>query len=221
MVVARQPRRDRPIDRREVCVLHGWVGLQDFQRDRHDLCEVPIAIEPPGFSDDDEDDDELAEPEMTPFVYVRDGDRKRRRRDPKVARPHIISRKKRPQEVPEEDADLVEMRANRPKTRGDCADVIRPCPWVSCKHHLYLDINPRTGAIRITFPDMEPWELKESCALDVAAHGGITLDAVGNLMNLSRERIRQLESPALKKLKALERHLENATDSPETIWPDH
>src|SRR6185436_15449349 len=30
----------------------------------------------------------------------------------------------------------------RPQTRKDCKDAQRPCPWVSCKHHLYLDVNP-------------------------------------------------------------------------------
>jgi hypothetical protein len=31
----------------------------------------------------------------------------------------------------------------RPRTRAECKDEPRPCPWVACKHHLYLDINPR------------------------------------------------------------------------------
>ena len=35
----------------------------------------------------------------------------------------------------------------RPKTRGDCANVARPCPYVSCKYHLYIDVNPGTGSI--------------------------------------------------------------------------
>lgn len=30
-------------DRREVCKLHGWVGRLSFQRDRHDLCQLPTA----------------------------------------------------------------------------------------------------------------------------------------------------------------------------------
>lgn len=28
----------------------------------------------------------------------------------------------------------------RPRTRGDCKDGPRPCPWVSCRHHLLLEI---------------------------------------------------------------------------------
>src|SRR5262245_53485173 len=57
---------------------------------------------------------------------------------------------------------------DRPRSRLQCKDEARPCPWVACKHHLYLDINPRTGSIKLNFPDLEPWELEHSCALDVA-----------------------------------------------------
>jgi hypothetical protein len=89
----------------------------------------------------------------------------------------------------------------RPTTREECRGEVRPCPWVACKHHLYLDINPETGSIKINFPDLEPWELKHTCALDVAERGGITLEEVGEIMNLTRERIRQVEVRGLLKLK--------------------
>ena len=95
----------------------------------------------------------------------------------------------------------------RPKTRAECRGEQRPCPWVACKHHLYLDINPDTGSIKINFPDLEPWELRDTCALDVAERGGSTLDEVGEVTNLTRERIRQLEVRGLLKLKALSREL--------------
>jgi hypothetical protein len=89
----------------------------------------------------------------------------------------------------------------RPSTREQCREDVRPCPWVACKHHLYLDINPETGSIKINFPDLEPWELRHTCALDVAERGGITLEEVGEIMNLTRERIRQVEVRGLLKLK--------------------
>jgi hypothetical protein len=89
----------------------------------------------------------------------------------------------------------------RPTTREECRGEARPCPWVACKHHLYLDINPETGSIKINFPDLEPWELSNTCALDVAERGGITLEEVGEIMNLTRERIRQVEVRGLLKLK--------------------
>ena len=89
----------------------------------------------------------------------------------------------------------------RPAPREECRGEMRPCPWVACKHHLYLDINPETGSIKINFPDLEPWELKHTCALDVAERGGITLEEVGEIMNLTRERIRQVEVRGLLKLK--------------------
>jgi hypothetical protein len=87
----------------------------------------------------------------------------------------------------------------RPATRGDCEGNARPCPFVSCKHHLYLDVSPKTGAIHLNFPDLDPDELAETCALDVADRGGVTLEEVGDLMNLTRERIRQLEKSGRSK----------------------
>jgi hypothetical protein len=90
----------------------------------------------------------------------------------------------------------------RPQTRADCKQEARPCPWVSCKHHLYLDINPETGSIKINFPDLEPWELQHTCALDVADNGALTLEEIGVITNLTRERIRQVEVRGLIKLKA-------------------
>jgi hypothetical protein len=89
----------------------------------------------------------------------------------------------------------------RPRTRAECHSDIRPCPWVACKFHLYLDVNPETGSIKINFPDLEPWDMKDTCSLDVAERGGITLEEVGEIMNLTRERIRQVEVRGLLKLK--------------------
>lgn len=91
----------------------------------------------------------------------------------------------------------------KPRARSECVEGMRPCPFVSCKHHLYLDVSARTGAIKLNFPDLEVWEMNESCALDVADRGGTTLEDVGAIMNLTRERIRQVEVKALAKLQAL------------------
>jgi hypothetical protein len=91
----------------------------------------------------------------------------------------------------------------KPRVRSECADGPRPCPFVSCKYHLYIDVSARTGAIKLNFPDLEVWDLGESCALDVADRGGTTLEDVGAIMNLTRERIRQVEVKALAKLEAL------------------
>lgn len=92
---------------------------------------------------------------------------------------------------------------DRPRTRADCGAEARPCPWVACKHHLYLDVNPETGSIKLNFPDLEVWEMKDTCSLDVADRSGITLEEVGEIMNLTRERIRQVEVRGLLKLKML------------------
>jgi hypothetical protein len=102
---------------------------------------------------------------------------------------------------PEEAELLGELTSNRPRTRADCVSSARPCVFVSCKFNLYLDVNPETGSIKLNFPDKELWELEFTCALDVAEKGGITLEEVGEIMNLTRERIRQVETRGLEKVR--------------------
>lgn len=87
----------------------------------------------------------------------------------------------------------------RPKTRGECAGGERPCPFVSCEAHLYLDVSQK-GGLKLNFPDLEVWQLKETCALDVADKGGTTPEGVADTMNIVRERVRQIEANAFRKL---------------------
>ncbi len=88
----------------------------------------------------------------------------------------------------------------KPTSRSECKDMERPCPFVSCKYHLYIDVHPVRGSIKLNFPDLEIWEMTETCALDVADRGGITLEEVGEIMNLTRERVRQVETAGLARL---------------------
>lgn len=87
-----------------------------------------------------------------------------------------------------------------PATRGDCAMMSRPCPWVSCRHHLYLEVLPG-GTLRISHPDLMPWELKDSCSLDVADRGDHVLEEIAVALNITKERARQIEEPALVRLR--------------------
>jgi len=147
---------------------------------------------------DDADDGVAVEGELPPAVS-RKVRRRRRRTRP---RSKTIAMKRLTREELRQGALMYPpVDIPRPTSRAECREEMRPCPWVACKHHLYLDINPETGSIKINFPDLEPWELKHTCALDVAERGGITLEEVGEIMNLTRERIRQVEVRGLLKLK--------------------
>ncbi len=126
--------------------------------------------------------------------------RRQRRRD--RPRSRTIAMKRLTREEMRQGVLLVPfLHCDRPRTRAACGNGDRPCPFVSCKYHLYLDVNPETGSIKLNFPHMEVWEMEETCALDVADRGGITLEEVGEIMNLTRERIRQVEVRGLLKLK--------------------
>jgi hypothetical protein len=102
----------------------------------------------------------------------------------------------------DDDADVL---PTRPSTRADCVNGERPCPFVGCRHHLYLDVR-KNGTLHISFPDLEVGELAETCSLDVADAGPESLEHIGNLTNLTRERIRQIEETALMFLP--KRHLQ-------------
>lgn len=100
-------------------------------------------------------------------------------------------------EFPDDPVDL----ATRPSTLGDChaqnlGSREHPCPWVSCPYHLYLEINEQNGSIKFNFPDKEVDELEETCSLRVAEYDGQTLEQVGDLINITRERVRQIEGAA-------------------------
>lgn len=111
--------------------------------------------------------------------------------------------------VPPTTNDDFDFEVRRPKTRADCLEMERPCPFVSCKYHLYIDVS-REGVVTLAVPDLELWEMIDTCSLDVAEEGslpgtgegdGQTLEAVALIYGLSRERIRQVEAVAQRKLR--------------------
>jgi hypothetical protein len=132
---------------------------------------------------------------MTPSGVARRKGRKGLRRSKTLSTRRLTK-----EEIREADDVISALEDLRPKHRGHCVTGPRPCPWVSCKFHLYLDVNPETGSIKLNFPDLEVWEMPQTCALDVADRGGITLEEVGEILNLTRERIRQVEVLGLEKL---------------------
>lgn len=70
-----------------------------------------------------------------------------------------------------------------------------------CRHHLYLEVNPKTGRIRLNYPALEVWELEQTCSLDIADHGSSTLKEIGSIFNFTRQRVQQLETLGLRALK--------------------
>jgi hypothetical protein len=118
------------------------------------------------------------------------------------------------------------LEIDRPKIRGDCLPCpicqavrdgalkkrscghsvdemlrrTRPCVWAGCRHHLYLDVTS-IGSIKFAYPDIEPDELEASCSLDIADGGALTLEEMGERIQVTRERARQLEVRALLSLR--------------------
>jgi hypothetical protein len=90
--------------------------------------------------------------------------------------------------------ELDALEACRPKTRADCADVPRPCPFVACRYNLFLDVDER-GVVTIPRSDVPPEEREQSCALDVVEKNpdGIEAGEVAELLGLSRELVGRIE----------------------------
>jgi hypothetical protein len=101
----------------------------------------------------------------------------------------------------------------RPKTRGDCRDGVRPCPWVSCRHHLALDIHASSKTrgrensargVKLYRGELE--DMPHTCSLDAADEGERGLHEIAALLGLTRERIRQISDVAISKLRAKGMH---------------
>lgn len=81
-----------------------------------------------------------------------------------------------------------------PQTRADCIDGPRPCQFVSCRHHMHARQkrqHPRTST----------YQSEATCSLDIAAEGNHTLDEVGTYLGITRERVRQIETKAMVKVR--------------------
>jgi hypothetical protein len=117
-----------------------------------------------------------------------------------------------------DDAEIASIQ--RPKCRKDCELTARPCPWVGCRYHLAIDVDPGTGAIKVNFPDVELEDMPETCALDIAEDGGCTLEEVARAMNITRERVRQIEQRAVAVLDAIGVRLTPFAAEP-SEWPRH
>jgi len=105
----------------------------------------------------------------------------------------VINRRER------QNGDVVELhQVERPRTRVDCVDGPRPCPWIGCRYHLYSDVK-LSGALCVYY-DVDPLELPETCALDLAGRQTQTLEQVAALLGITRERVRKIEEAALAKL---------------------
>ena len=214
-------------DKREVCPIHGWVGRRVFQRDRHDLCEAPkedlpededsedeiatnvSSIDP---ADDDlvvndgvveeDDEDEAEDDEEDQALPDAPQGRPSARQRGVPSKKTLAVRRITQLELAAGRAELKAIGADgpyeRPKTRGDCKRIPRPCPFIACKYSLYLDVS-ETGSIILNFPHLDPGEMpaEQSCALDLAEKGPMTLEDIAVVTNLTRERIRQVELKAL------------------------
>lgn len=111
--------------------------------------------------------------------------------------------------------NLVPRAKGAPIIRADCAAVPRPCPWIGCRFNMFCDITSG-GSLVFLFDTIDPLEVPPelSCALDIidARNGGMTLEQIGAIWSITRERIRQIEAMAFRKLKRIEEYTDAKGD---------
>lgn len=92
----------------------------------------------------------------------------------------------------------------RPKTRADCADVPRPCPYISCRHHLFLDVSFKKLVFNSNAEDPTEMPADASCSLDIADRGVHTFPEMAELFRggVTRQAIQFIERDAVTKLRA-------------------
>jgi hypothetical protein len=83
-------------------------------------------------------------------------------------------------------------------TSGACRTLPGPCPHSVCRFNLTAERRDSRGA-KPAEPRLSV--VREACTLEAAELGGMTLDEVAARLSVSRERVRQIESGALAKLR--------------------
>ena len=87
------------------------------------------------------------------------------------------------QRAPGDNLGIVEPPSMRPAMRSSCKHAARPCPFVSCHHHLAMDVTADGG---VCFPHGHQPEdseaMAETCSLDVAQDGGRCAHDVADLL---------------------------------------
>ena len=101
------------------------------------------------------------------------------------------------------------LRANPGKRPVDGKNSARPCPWVSCRQHLAINVNT-SGSLQV----IQDWDDgRPTCALDIVdANGPAILDKTGRFFGLTRERLRQIEAKALARAKRMKIEFEDPVE---------
>lgn len=114
---------------------------------------------------------------------------------------------------PDESAWRAVARAWRPKTRADCVDGLRPCPFVGCRHHLAITVNEQNGSITYNHDVDDLESMPATCSLDVA-DDGIARDRsiVARYLGCTEDNVRWWEERLLTKIEPRMRKFRDATD---------
>lgn len=96
----------------------------------------------------------------------------------------------------------------RPRYRSDCLpggfNETRPCPFVGCRHHLALEVAPSGALIDLLGVESDDFDwdgLDDTCSLDVAERGGLSLSQIAVKLRLTHQRVQQVEWHAVSRIR--------------------
>ena len=95
---------------------------------------------------------------------------------------------------------VVDLSLKKPCVRADCASLPRPCPFISCKYNLFVEIGPK-GSLDFTWPRTQPHQMPQSCALDLADEGGLTVQELADEMRLGLDVVKKSVDAALRSVR--------------------
>lgn len=84
----------------------------------------------------------------------------------------------------------------KPTYRNSCLSFPRPCCFITCSFHMLWAFHSHELKNLFTHSDDDIvnhlFSLKATCVLDIADKGGVTLEEIAIVLDVSRERIRQI-----------------------------
>lgn len=101
----------------------------------------------------------------------------------------------------------LEVLPERPRSRTECVNLVRPCPFVTCERHLATDVTS-FGSLQLNFPvergvlEADLDAMPDTCVDDVAARGPQTFDRIARALNVCDSRGAQLVNEALGEMEA-------------------
>lgn len=103
----------------------------------------------------------------------------------------------------------------QPRTRAECPPADVPCPFVTCRYHLWTTRAYHRGAV-VAIVESPVWgDMDHTCVLNDADAQERNCEQVGAILRIGRQRVHQVEHKALNKAREMfAKGIPDRTDTP-------